>query len=82
MNPASLPRNVLSGRILGSGGLRRLARATVPRALRARARGALLKEVSPQPMDPEARARLVELFRPEAARVAELLGRETPWDLG
>jgi hypothetical protein len=82
MNPASLPRNLLSGRVLGSGSLRRLARATVPRALRARARGALLKEVSPQPMDPEARARLVELFRPEAARVAELLGRETPWDLG
>ena len=54
----------------------------MPRRLRARARGALLKEVSPSPMDPESRASLTEVFRPEAARVAELLGRQTPWDLG
>ncbi|MGH2964539.1 MAG: sulfotransferase [Solirubrobacterales bacterium] len=82
MNPTALPRNLLSGRMLGSGRLRTLARATVPRALRARARGALLKEVSPPPMDPEARAMLVEVFRPEVDRVAELLGRQTPWELG
>jgi hypothetical protein len=82
MNPASLPRSSLSGRILGSGRLRRLARATVPRALRARGRGALLKEVRPPPMDPEARELLVDVFRPEADRVAELLGRRTPWKLG
>jgi hypothetical protein len=82
MNPASLPRNVLSGRILGSGRLRSLARAAVPRAWRARARALLLKEASPPPMDAEARALLVDTFRPEVARVAELLGRQTPWDLG
>ena len=82
MNPTALPRNLLSGRMLGSGRLRTLARATVPRALRARARGALLKEVSPPPMDPEARAMLVEVFRPEVDRVAELLGRQASWDLG
>jgi len=82
MNPTALPRNVLSGRMLGSGRLRTLARATMPRALRARARGALLKEVSPPPMDPEARAMLVEVFRPEVDRVGELLGRQPPWELG
>ena len=82
MNPTALPRNVLSGRILGSGRLRTLARAAVPRGLRARARGALLKEVSPPPMDPEARASLIEVFSPEVARVAELLGRPTPWNQG
>jgi Sulfotransferase family len=82
MNPSSLPRNPLSRRILGSGRLRTLARATVPRALRARGRGALLKEISPPPMDPKARALLVDLFRAEADRVAALLGRQTPWDLG
>ena len=82
MNPASLPRNVLSGRILGSGRLRSLARAAVPRAWRARARALLLKEASPPPMDAEAHALLVDTFRPEVARVAELLGRQTPWDLG
>lgn len=81
-NPASLPRNVLSGRMLGSGTLRRLARATVPRSLRARGRGVLLKEVSPPPMDPGARALLVEVFRPEVDRLAEVLGRRPPWDLG
>jgi hypothetical protein len=80
-NPASLPRNVLSGRMLGSGRLRTLARATVPRPLRARMRGALLKEMSPPPMDPEARARLTELFRPEVRRLAELLGAAPPWRL-
>jgi hypothetical protein len=42
----------------------------------------LLKEVSPPPMDPEARAMLVEVFRPDVDRVAELLGRRAPWDLG
>ncbi len=79
-NPAALPRNVLSGRILGSGRMRRLARATVPRSLRARFRGALLKEVSPTPMDPAARTLLTELFRPEVRRLAEFLGRTPPWD--
>ena len=33
-------------------------------------------------MDPEARASLIEVFRPEVARVAKLLGRQTPWDSG
>lgn len=81
-NPASLPRNVISGRMLGSGRLRTVARATVPRPLRARMRGALLKEASPPPMDPAARALLTEVFRPEVRRLAELLGRTPPWDLG
>jgi hypothetical protein len=80
-NPASLPRNVLSGRILGSGRMRRLARATVPRPVRARLRGALLKEVSPTPMDPEARSLLNELFRPELERLARVLGTSPPWVL-
>jgi hypothetical protein len=80
-NPTSLPRNVVSGRILGSGRMRRLARATVPRPLRARLRGAMLKEVNPEPMEPEARALLTELFRPELGRVAELLDRAPPWNL-
>jgi hypothetical protein len=71
-NPASLPRNVLSGRILGSGRMRRLARATVPRPVRARLRGA---------MDPEARSLLNELFRPELERLARVLGTSPPWVL-
>jgi len=33
-------------------------------------------------MDPEALELLVDVFRPEADRVAELLGRRTPWKLG
>ena len=49
--------------------------------LRSRLRGALLKEVSPPPMDPAARALLSEIFRPEVARLAELLGRPPPWEL-
>ncbi len=81
-NPAALPRNVLSGRILGSGRMRRLARATVPRPLRARLRGTLLKEVSPTPMEPEARTLLTEVFRPEVERLTEVLGRTPPWSLG
>jgi hypothetical protein len=81
-NPASLPRNVLSGRILGSGRLRTIARATVPRGMRARMRGALLKEATRPPMDAEARATLTRLFRPEVERLAELLGRAPPWHLG
>jgi Sulfotransferase family len=82
MNPSSLPRNVVSGRLLGSGRMRRLARATVPRALRARARAAMLKEVSPAPMVPEARELLADVFRPEVERLSGLLGRTPPWSLG
>ena len=78
-NPASLPRNRLGAALLGSGRVRRIARATVPRSVRSRLRGALLKEASPPPMDPAARALLTEVYRPESARLAELLGRPLPW---
>jgi hypothetical protein len=79
MNPASLPRNRLSGALLASGGLRRAVRATVPRPVRSRLRGALLRQATPPPMDPAARSLLAEIFRPEVARLAELLGKSLPW---
>jgi hypothetical protein len=79
MNPASAPRNALSRAILASGRARTIARATVPRALRARLRGALVREIDPPPMDPATRRRLEEIFRPEVARLSELLGEEPPW---
>jgi hypothetical protein len=79
-NPAALPRNRLGGALLGSGRVRRVARATVPRALRRRLRGALLKETTPPPMEAEARALLAEVFRPDVARLAERLGRPLPWE--
>ena len=79
LNPTSLPRNMLSGALLASGRLRRVVRATVPRPLRSRLRGALLREASPPPMDHRARALLTEIYRPEVARLAELLGRPPPW---
>jgi Sulfotransferase family len=78
-NPSSLPRNALSRAVLGSGRLRTIARATVPRSVRARMRGALLREMSPDPMDPATRESLVEIFRPEVERLAGLLGRTPPW---
>ena len=55
LNPTSLPRNLLSGALLASGGVRRVVRATVPRSLRSRLRKALVKEASPPPMDGRAR---------------------------
>jgi Sulfotransferase family len=79
MNPASMPRNRLSRAVLASGGLRRVIQATVPRPVRSRMRGRLLREASPPPMDPAARALLTEAFRPEVARLGELLGRSLPW---
>jgi sulfotransferase family protein len=78
-NPASRPRNRLSGALLASGRVRRVVRATVPRSLRNRLREALLKEASPPPMDPAARALLTGIYRPEAARLVELLGKPLPW---
>jgi sulfotransferase family protein len=80
MNPASLPRNRLSGAVLASGGLRRVIRSTVPRGARSRLRRALLRETSPPPMDAEARTLLTEIYRPEVARLAELLGKSPPWE--
>ena len=79
LNPTSLPRNMLSGALLASGGLRRIVRATVPRPVRSRLREALLKEASPPPMDARARTLLTETYRPEVARLAELLSRPPPW---
>lgn len=80
MNPSALPRNRLSAALLASGRLRRVARATVPRRLRSRLRVGLLKPGAPPPMDPEARALLAEIYRQEAARLAELLGRPLLWE--
>jgi hypothetical protein len=79
LNPASLPRNMVSGVLLASGGLRRVVRATVPRPVRNRLREALLKEASPPPMDPRARKLLAETYHPEVARLAQLLGKPPPW---
>ena len=80
MNPASLPRNRLSAALLASGRVRRVVRATVPRPLRSRLRVGLLKQATPPPMDPAARALLTEIYRPEVGRLAELLGRPLPWE--
>ncbi len=79
MNPGSLPRNRLSGAVLASGRLRRVVRATVPRQMRTRLREALLKQAAPPPMDSAARALLMDVYRPEVARLEELLGRSVPW---
>jgi Sulfotransferase family len=80
MNPASLPRNRLSAAVLASGKLRRVVQATVPRPLRSRLRAGLLKRATPPPMDPAARALLMEIYRPEVGRLAELLGKPVPWE--
>jgi hypothetical protein len=79
MNSISLPRNRLGGALLASGGVRRLVRATVPRRLRSKLRGALLEEASPPPMDPSAAALLAEIYRPEVEPLADLLRRPPPW---
>jgi hypothetical protein len=80
MNPASLPRNSLSAALLASAKVRRVVRATVPRPLRSRLRVGLLKQVTPPPMDPAARALLTEVYRSEVRRLAELLGKPLPWE--
>jgi Sulfotransferase family len=86
MNPGSLPRSRLGRALFASGRLRRVVRATVPRPVRRRLRGALLKEASPPPMDPAARRLLTETYRPEVARLAQLLGadplRDAGWPVG
>ncbi len=80
MNPAALPRNKLSRRLLSSGGARTAARAVVPRRIRSGMRRALLKQSSRPPMDSAARALLVETYRPETERLAGLLSRPLPWE--
>jgi hypothetical protein len=80
MNPGSLPRNRLSGAVLASGRLRRVVRAAVPRHMRTRLREALLKQAAPPPMDSAARTLLTDVYRPEVARLEELLGRSVPWE--
>jgi hypothetical protein len=80
MNAISLPRNRLGRAMFGSGAVRRLARATLPRSVRSRLRGALLEEADPPPMEPATRALLTETFRPDAARLSALLGKPLPWE--
>jgi len=80
MNSVTLPRNRLSRALLANGRVRRLARATVSRGARSRLRGALLKEASPPPMESEARSLLTQIYRPDVARLTELLGKPPPWE--
>ena len=40
----------------------------------------LLKQGAPPPMDPAARTLLMEIYRPEVGRLADLLGRPVPWE--
>jgi hypothetical protein len=82
MNPGSLPRNRLSGALLGSGRVRTLARATVPRRARSLLRGALLRRSARPAMAPAARGLLTEVFEPEIERLEALLSRSLPWGSG
>jgi hypothetical protein len=79
MNPTAMPRNRLGRALLGSGRVRTISRAVLPRGTRARLRRTLLKRATPPPMDPVARALLVEAFGPQVPRLSELLDRPLPW---
>ena len=82
MNPGSMPRNRLGVALLGSGRVRTLARATVPRRVRQALRGALLKRSARPPMDTAARSLLNEVFQPDVERLGRLLSRSFPWEPG
>jgi hypothetical protein len=82
MNPGSMPRNRLGRALLGSGRVRALARATVPRRARRALRGALLNRSARPPMDPAARSLLNEVFEPDVERLGKLLARSFPWEPG
>jgi hypothetical protein len=78
-NPFGLPRGRLAGRALRSEAVRRVSRALLPDGLRDRAWRALQRTPEKPPLDPELRSRLEELYAPDRAALAALLGRSLPW---
>jgi hypothetical protein len=78
-NPRALPRTRLTGFIHNSPRIRGAARSVVPRGLRLRAPGLLLKRAETEPIDPHTDAELTELLAPDVGRLESLLGREAPW---
>ena len=78
-NSFAQPRNGPSGRLIASAHARSLGRAIVPARLRPRIERLLLAPAPKPELDPTARQVLEELFRPDVARLEEILGRRLPW---
>ncbi len=83
MNPGLDAPQPAQRALLGSGRVRTLARATVPRRARRAAARRPAQAVGPPPMDPAARASLDEVFRPEVERLGRAARRgRCPWEPG
>lgn len=78
INRTAQAKNALARQILDSQALVGLARAVLPFRLRVYLGEEVLKEPDKPQMDPEAAEVLRKLYRPEVARLEELLGRELP----
>ena len=78
-NAFAQPRNGPSGGLLASARARSVGRAIVPSRLRPRIESMLLVRAPKPELDPAARQLLEELFRPDVARLQEILGRRLPW---
>ena len=78
-NPFALPRNALSGRLLGSGSLRSVARNVVPPRARAYGRKLLTIRAQKPAMSADIRQRLLEIYESDVRRLTEVVGRQAPW---
>lgn len=78
-NAFTRPRNGPSGRLVASARARSLGRAIVPSRFRPRIESMLLVRAPKPELDQAARQLLEELFRPDVARLEEILGRRLPW---
>jgi Sulfotransferase family len=78
-NPFALPRNALSGRLLGSGALRSFARIVVPRPARAYGRKLLTTRAEKPQMAADVRQRLLAIYESDVRRLTEVTGRQPPW---
>ena len=81
LNAFSVPRGAAAGRLYRSRRVRSLARRFVPRRHHARAERLALGRAEPPAIDREAWELVADAVAADVPKLAELLGRELPWDL-
>lgn len=79
-NPHGQPRGVLAKQLLLSTQVRLAVGRIVPDPMRRVVHDRLLVKPTPKPeLDPDLRAKLISIFRPQVEEIACFVGRRPPW---
>jgi sulfotransferase family protein len=80
-NPHGQPRGILAKHLLLSIRMRVVLGRIVPDPMRRFAHDRLLVKPTPKPeLDPDLRAKLISIYRPQVEEIARFVGRRPPWN--